>query len=378
MKKLRKALYLFELTIALLLVLEIVAGFIIRSRERSRFEDRVELYLQSGAYPEADAPEIEAMFDELYSNIDMEAEPYVHYRIKPSEGDHINVLPNKTRLCTNPPEDAHISLEVFVFGGSTIWGTGARDAHTIPSELAALFAQQPNMGNVRVTNFGNWGYVRTQENLLLLRELQQGRIPDLVIFYDGVNDLVSSFMANEAGLPQNTINRAEEFNIRLSTKRQLGMLLSSSYLFRAATGIGRNLGGNAPAQPRNLDALAQQSIDAYKHALDVSDALAELHGFKVLNFWQPNVFTKQPRTDYEEGYRAKDGHFEELFTNAYSIVPQDAELVGRANFFDLSQLFEGVEETLYIDFVHKSEHANALVAKAMNKEIVRVLDVPVE
>lgn len=375
MKKLRTALYLLEITVALLLVLELVAGAIIHSRERSRFEDRVELYLESGAYAEADAPEIKAMFDELYSNIDMEAEPYVHYRIKPVEGEHINVLPNKTRKTHNPPEDAHISLNVFVFGGSTVWGTGARDEFTIPSELAKIWAQNPNMGNVRVTNFGNWGYVRTQENVLLMHELQRGNVPNLVIFYDGVNDLVSTFMANEAGLPQNALNREEEFNIRLSTKRQLAMLLTSSNLYRATTGLGRKVAGGTPTQPANNDSLAQASIDAYKHGLEVADALGSTYGFKVLNFWQPHVFGKAPRTDFEESYRKKEHHFEELFNKAYAIVPHDADLAGRSNFFDLSGAFNGMDESIFIDFVHKSERGNALIANEMNKEVARVLDV---
>ena len=373
--KLRTVLYLLEITLALLIVLELITGVIIRSREHSRFEDRIALYLESGAYPESDHAAIESMFNELYENVDMAWEPYVHYRIKPTGGEHINVLQDKTRLTTNPPEDAHISLNVFVFGGSTIWGTGARDAHTIPSELAALFAQNPNMGNVRVSNYGNWGFVRTQENVLLMHELQRGNIPDLVIFYDGVNDLVSSFMAQEAGLPQNTQHRTEEFNIRLSASRQFHMLLNSSYLYRAATGLGRKLGGGAPTQPANLDSLAQSSIDAYKHGLDVADALGQLYGFQVLNFWQPHVFGKQPRTDYEEGYREKEQHFEALFNAAYNIVPHDPDLTGRSNVFDLGHTFDGREESIFIDFVHKSEAGNALVAAEMNKEIVRALDV---
>jgi len=375
MKKLRTTLYLLEITAALLLVLELVAGVVIRARERSRFEDRVALYLESKAYSEAPEAEIEAMFDELYSNIDMAAEPYVHYRIKPVEGEHINVLPDKTRKSVNPGDSAYISLNVFVFGGSTVWGTGARDSYTIPSELAKLWAQNPNMGSIRVTNFGNWGYVRTQENLLLLRELQKGNKPNLVIFYDGVNDLVSSFMANDTGLPQNTLNREEEFNIRLSTSRQLSMLLSSSYLWRATAGLGRNLAGNQPVQPMNTDSLAQASVNAYKHALKVTDALAATYGFKVLNFWQPNVFTKEPRSSYEEGYREKEQHFEALFNQAYRIVPHDPILTARANFIDLSHVFAGIEESIFIDFVHTSERGNAIVANAMNEEVKRVLDV---
>ena len=50
-------------------------------------------------------------------------------------------------------------------------------------------------------------------------ELRAGNIPDIVIFYDGVNDVYSSFQTyimgqDEAGLPQNNQNRKDDFNSR--------------------------------------------------------------------------------------------------------------------------------------------------------------------
>ena len=48
-----------------------------------------------------------------------------------------------------------------MFGGSTMWGTGARDACTIPSLLAR--ALQGRGMSLEIINFGETGYVRTQE-----------------------------------------------------------------------------------------------------------------------------------------------------------------------------------------------------------------------
>jgi hypothetical protein len=67
-------------------------------------------------------------------------EPYSYWRRLPFEGRFINVDERGLRRTWNPaasPEDR----AVWVFGGSTVWGTGVRDDHTIPSELSRLLAE---------------------------------------------------------------------------------------------------------------------------------------------------------------------------------------------------------------------------------------------
>ena len=77
-----------------------------------------------------------------------------------------------------------------MFGGSTAWGEGAPDDETIPSHLARLM----NVWGVDTTvkNLGERGYVSTQEVVFLYRELQAGRRPDVVVFYDGINDAAAA------------------------------------------------------------------------------------------------------------------------------------------------------------------------------------------
>ena len=54
-----------------------------------------------------------------------------------------------------------------------------------------------------VTNFGETGYVSTQNLIALMLELRAGRRPDVVVFYDGVNDTYSAYSQQRAGLPHN-------------------------------------------------------------------------------------------------------------------------------------------------------------------------------
>lgn len=62
-----------------------------------------------------------------------------------------------------------------------------------------------------IINLGETSYVSIQDTILLLRLLQQGVRPDIVVFYDGVNDTFSAYQQGVAGLPQNEFNRQTEF-----------------------------------------------------------------------------------------------------------------------------------------------------------------------
>lgn len=120
--------------------------------------------------------------------------PYVYWRRKPYHGNHINIDANGIRLTplTKPlQQESRTPVTIFMFGGSTLWGTGVRDAFTIPS----IFAKELQNKGVaaEVINFGETGYVSTQEVITLLLQLQKRQLPDFAIFYDGVNDMYSAY-----------------------------------------------------------------------------------------------------------------------------------------------------------------------------------------
>ncbi|MEZ5166792.1 MAG: hypothetical protein R2695_09980 [Acidimicrobiales bacterium] len=80
-------------------------------------------------------------------------------------------------------------VEVWLFGGSTLYGSGQADGATIPSDLVAL-AEADGLA-VQATNFGRPAYANWQEVQLLEQQLADGTRPhpDVVVFYDGFNDL---------------------------------------------------------------------------------------------------------------------------------------------------------------------------------------------
>jgi len=82
--------------------------------------------------------------------------PYVYWRSSPYRGRYITVNQNGLRATWNPPPrdgaDDPPPVRLFTFGGSTMWGWGARDDYTIASCLSKLLDEKGYPAEV--TNHG--------------------------------------------------------------------------------------------------------------------------------------------------------------------------------------------------------------------------------
>jgi hypothetical protein len=163
------------------------------------------------AYP--DLPWLSSYFD-VFDKVRLRWHPYAYWIGVPLRSDYINIDTNGFRSTWKDKRipDGSRPIRVFFFDGSTVWGQGVRDDHTIPSLLAQHLASQLS-DRVEVFNFGQIGYVSTQELFLLEEQLRNRNVPDIVIFYDGANDVHSAFDNKIPGWTNNEATRAREFNL---------------------------------------------------------------------------------------------------------------------------------------------------------------------
>ena len=105
--------------------------------------------------------------------------------VKPSDykGKWINVKNNR-RVTINEPKN-YVST-IYIFGGSTVYNGEVPDNLTIASQLASSSANDNlykvvNMGATSIHSAQQFGRLKSEINL------NEG---DLVIFYDGVNDVL--------------------------------------------------------------------------------------------------------------------------------------------------------------------------------------------
>ncbi len=161
-------------------------------------------------------PEIRWLRDyyKVYDRLAMKWHPYVYFVMAAMKSPYINIDEQGIRATWNAPDPGRRPwpLRVFVFGGSTMFGDNARDDYTIASLLAKRLAAQARPPVV-VSNFGQEGYNNTQEALLLAEQLRQGNIPDVVIFYDGINEAATAFENRTPGWTFDETARGREFNL---------------------------------------------------------------------------------------------------------------------------------------------------------------------
>jgi hypothetical protein len=296
---------------------------------------------------------------------------YVIWRRAPFKGDFININRNGIRLTPGAVCSAN-SYKIFAFGGSTMWGTGAPDWGTIPAYLQADFTEQLH-GPVCVVNFGESAFVSTQDVIQLILELQSGNVPDLAIFYDGVND---TYAAYQSGWPthQNFDRIAAKFQKGERPPPPFVAWIESSNAFH----LLKKLATTLRPKPQNgvelvtyktmgIDTatLSGSVVETYIGNYEIVDALAQEYGFKPLFFWQPMIaIGDKPLTNEEqEMKRRMDPALLELYESIYDRVQQASKKYENLRY--VAKIFDAYEPLVWIDEAHVTPEGNQLIAQTM-------------
>jgi len=384
--RIREVWLILGVTFVLLVSMELVLSlaYFVRDRVRAAAPSTPHDWrAQADAYPGESW--VHQYYDEFEDSSANKWVSYVYWRRKPYQGQYINVDSNGIRRTWAPDQGGratHDRPSIFVFGGSTTWGVGARDESTIPSFLARKLKEKGI--ECDVMNFGESGYVTTQEVIALIRQLQKGNIPDLVIFYDGVNDVYSAYQQQLAGLPQNEFHRTQEFNLtqpgNYGTLRALFIrnAIDRLAITRFSRGLVHRLGVGGPGSgavaywkatdnsTAGREGLLREVLSVYEGNIRMVRVLGEAYGFETSFYWQPTVFDKEHRTAYEETQRQSVEGLQSFCQAVRGLVCQGniaAEQEGV--FHDLSSIFAEVLQPVFLDWCHLSEWGNEVVAERM-------------
>ena len=141
MMALRTAWSIAGITLILLLFVEtgLRIGFALRDRiaaPESPDHRILEEGYEGATWPKKHYREIESLEERW--------QPYVYFRPKPFRGETIVIGPDGLRATWQPDQSSRENagkkaVKLLFLGGSSLWGFGARDDHTIPSLLARNF-----------------------------------------------------------------------------------------------------------------------------------------------------------------------------------------------------------------------------------------------
>jgi hypothetical protein len=314
-------------------------------------------------------PWVAQMYEEKAICNHMRWEPYLYWRRAACSGKYVNVdAMGLRRTWTAPAKPGRRPLRIFFFGGSAAWGTGARDDHTIPSELARYLAAAGIYAEV--VNYGETGYVSTQDVIELLRELQRGHRPDIALFYIGSNDIFAALAESDVAVPLNEEHRRREFNLLRQAKVLTVTALRTS---AAHSALGRLLKVRQAALPSTVPAVRPGAAEELMRALDVNVRtvrdLAASYGFGAEFYWEPSLAAKTSRTEYEARMFAEADPFRDWVLETQERVRRSWAASGSDDLVYLGDLYAHTREPRFIDARHTGEAAYREVAEAIGRHL---------
>lgn len=341
------------------------------------------------------APWTSAYYQEL-GTMRMQWHPYSYWLGLPHSGRSFNIGPDGLRITwrgRNPTSRCTKPTRIFMFGGSTTFGDGARDDYTVPSWLQKILDDTPYC--TEVTNFGQEGYVSSQELLLLLEQLRVKNTPDLVVFYDGINDSETAWLEGRAGVTWDETVRKNEFNItnRYYRENRDRLYQTAFYIFAMDSSLGRTaklilkalspkgfrlmkgkLIGSGLASEDGSTADIKLAADVIRNYLAnraIVEALARKFGYQELFYWQPTLFDKPHLTPYERAMlRANADTFRPIIETVYTQMERIATQNG---IMDISGIFHDATQPYYVDTFHLNEDGNRVIAQRMSRDVLRFL-----
>lgn len=301
-------------------------------------------------YGHDDEPWAEDLYREETQTTTFLYDPVLGFRLPDVRGRYFNVI-DGFRSSWSPPEPA---LTVWFFGGSTMFGIGQRDEHTIPSEIARL-AEDDGLAVVPV-NFGVPAYVTRQEAILFQHLLTRRPAPDLVVFYDGLNDLGLQFQ------------RAGQGDVDLDRPSILGAETFEQVLVDAGVVASRE--PPDPPEGDRSDEVFRTTAEHYRDGVEMATWAANANRIPIRFFWQPQALTKQPSL-------ADTPLFDRLGIDPTTQPATSARIAAVAEevgVIDVTDALDGVEVPVYLDAGHTNELGASVIARVLYGHLRPLLD----
>lgn len=304
-----------------------------------------------------------------YNRISHRYEPFVGWKTLPYAGSTTRISAEGLR--THEEDDSSSPGDsksvVRFFGGSTMWGEGSDDQHTIPALFNSL---QPEY---KVFNHGQLAYNTRQELDDLISVYSRNQRVDIVIFYDGVND--AAFLCPKVikDLPAHRLVPMYREKLYVGSKAMVLELLEKIFVddilavIRRAT--YRPTPANSPydciSEPGKAEAIAEMMMKNWEMAHEIVTARSG----KFIAILQPAAFIGNPRTDHLE----LDAELGRNFREVYRLLKEKIATRQHSWIIDMSEKFNG-DEYIFIDFCHVSPNGNEIIAREVSSVVDTLKD----
>ena len=258
------------------------------------------------------------------------------------DGRYINVV---NGLRVTEPVPANPTRRIVAFGGSTTFCGEVPNALTWPSQLARRVLNN----ETEVVNAGSSGATFADREKAF-EGFGLTNSGDIAIFFVGVNDAVIGSQANQVVGPLARWPRL---------RRLIEVTLSWSNLGRMALDSSQQLTYEVTASSR-------EAVDRFRQTMVRAEEVALAKDVRLLVVLQPSRLTAKRPTwgTLNEGVEES---FSESFRDFYRQIIDSSEFRGRI--VDGTRVFDSLDESPYLDFMHVQEEGNEAIASFIHAEL---------
>ena len=270
---------------------------------------------------------------------------------------------------TRKSKGESLNNSVWFFGGSTMWGTGTSDSQTIPSHFYSLT-------NIPVYNFGESGWTSRQSLNQLINAIGDNNNPSVVIFYDGVNDVIHQCRSELKFVPSHS--REKELQKLISSNQASPVKFVTNKLFEFILSpyiaYTNQLNSNNSSEHFDCDTNQEKARSIAKHLINnwqTAYYLSKTNNFKFYGVLQPTLFSTETNSEY---LIKKEVEKHPEFMRQYNAVyPLILEEIARQCFLDkemCSSMIDGKDwldgkNNIFIDFCHVNSLGNRVIAQRL-------------
>ena len=263
------------------------------------------------------------------------------------------------------------NYRIFIIGGSTVFGSGLINGDlTIPAQLNKKI--QENYSNVEVINAGI-SSITSFEELYHFKEKLIHMEPNMVIFYDGSNDVTYKNIDPKI---QNTDN-----DNKLKLKYFQQFLRSPIVIYRYVllpiinldimnnSNMNSTFSNYSSSDYNDKISLSIASL-WYDHVSEFCQISNEID-IKSVVIIQPTLWqNKKSHSSFEESIYVNDIHVEKTFD---MLIQKSNELNNCSGVYDFTYAFENVTSTVYMDPVHLYPYGNQIIADQIYEKIIPIV-----
>tara|TARA_A100000164_G_scaffold381099_1_gene431213 strand:- start:172 stop:1281 length:1110 start_codon:yes stop_codon:yes gene_type:complete len=296
-------------------------------------------------------------------------EPLTEFKEKPKNSKFVSVseLGNrciKINLKNCEPAKGGEN-EIWIFGGSTVFGYGLKNDETIAAYLNQL------VENKRIINFGQGFYNSNQSRIYFQNLLTFLPKPHAAIFLEGFNDFKNNQINSYRYPTQTALSKNYEAlinNREISTNEKIYNWFKERFnrlnFVRLIKQIRKNKIGNVPTERTKVNDLNEAYnilVNRLMTNFMINKSIGEKLEIKILNVLEPIALSKNRYSSsglpdsYLENFEKSIFHYKKI----YQIIENKNDFL---NSIDLYLVDLNINEKMFVDRTHFSKNFSKVIA----------------